>query len=831
MNNQPEQKIRGWGARDVALWLQEVGFGDCAQDFRSNRVDGNTLLSMTASQLRAYPCLSDANKRDGLKVAIARLPGSALGKVPQRSSHNETRRKHRSSRHEDSTSPPPPLPERPKPTANDEYMDGQEEDGDGYYDDSFDDTDYDDDDEGFDDDTGGGAPPQHDEKNDTIRMLQAKFHAFGLRDDNTPQQSALEQQYLDEYDDDDEGDVYDVPPEFQYSYPPQEEDYGGNEDDIYDVPPEEAQGHAPAYQPPPPEVKDTMPTTAQPISKAPMMRAPIKTDTHALPTSQSRNISATKPSSKVFEQRKMFENNTAAPKHDINSNLPSSNNKTVSGNFGKKFDSPSTIAVPEQPVKRPASPKLPVKPAFTKSDNVSPQLPPRNLAPVKGTQQPADYEEEVKLDHIPSHLRDRYERARQRKTSKSGEGDISPELRQLRAKEEEKQQKIDKKGFKPPPLPPVEASDQPETGGTSIKDRMKMFSASSTEEEPPKSPRWGGSFDRKQGGNPALSKPPVDYKAKTLPHSPKPQVKVNNAPALPSRHELPPPRMDDSSAPRLPDRNTKPSRFGAKQPAVSPSIGKRPPMPPPVSSVPIDEDNYDPPDIHQQLIEEDTYEPPMMHNNNDQEDFSEENYDPPPQIPGKFPAAPSPQVHQGSPSLPPREIRRPSEPDLPPRPSKGTKMPAPEPKVDSPGGRRNTYAPNSNKLLSNFNAPKPAPPPQTQAKPSNPLEQFPWYRGEIDRRATEAALDKEATDGCFIVRDPSKAEEKRLGFYSLSIWHAGKTRHLRIRCRSDKKYVVGESKEDEKPFDSVADLIKHHKKTPLLLKSGGSTPLTCIPRS
>ena len=49
---------------DVILCCMQVGFGDCAQDFRSNRVDGNTLLSMTASQLRAYPCLSDANKRE-----------------------------------------------------------------------------------------------------------------------------------------------------------------------------------------------------------------------------------------------------------------------------------------------------------------------------------------------------------------------------------------------------------------------------------------------------------------------------------------------------------------------------------------------------------------------------------------------------------------------------------------------------------------------------------------------------------------------------------------------------------------------------------------------
>jgi len=311
------------------------------------------------------------------------------------------------------------------------------------------------------------------------------------------------------------------------------------------------------------------------------MRAPIRADMHAS-TPQGGN---TKPSS-ISEHRKMFENNTAAPKHDTSSNLPSSSNKTAAGKFGKKFGTPSSIAAPEKPVQRPVSPKLPVKPAYMKGENASPQLPPRSQVPGKVTttaQQPVDYEEDVKLDNIPAHLRDRFEKARQRKTSKSGEGDTSPELRQLR---EEKQLKLDKKGFKPPPLPSVDSSDKPETGGTSIKDRMKMFSTSSTEEEPVKSPRWGGSL--KKAGNPALSKPSVDYKAKTLPPSPKPQVNINNAPALPSRHELPPTRMDDSSAPPLPDRNTKPSRFGAKQPSVSPTIGKRPPMPAPVPCAPID---------------------------------------------------------------------------------------------------------------------------------------------------------------------------------------------------------------------------------------------------
>ena len=308
-----------------------------------------------------------------------------------------------------------------------------------------------------------------------------------------------------------------------------------------------------------------------------MMRAPIRADTHA-PAPQGGNFSANKPSSKISEHRKMFENNSMP---DTSSDLSSSINKTAPGKFGKKFDAPSTIAVPEeQPVKRPVSPKLPVKPAFTKGDNASPQLPPR--LPGKGItnaphqQQPADYEEEVKLDNIPAHLRDRFERARQRKTSKSSEGDTSPELRQLRAKEDEKQ-KMDKKGFKPPPL---ETSDKPETGGTSIKDRMKMFSSGSIEEEPPpRSPRWGGSYvEKKQTSSPSLSKPPVDFKSKTLPQSPKPQA---SAPALPSRNELPPP--NDISAPPLPDRNTKPKGFGSKQPAPSPSFGKRPPMPAPVA--------------------------------------------------------------------------------------------------------------------------------------------------------------------------------------------------------------------------------------------------------
>ena len=34
-------------------------------------------------------------------------------------------------------------------------------------------------------------------------------------------------------------------------------------------------------------------------------------------------------------------------------------------------------------------------------------------------------------------------------------------------------------------------------------------------------------------------------------------------------------------------------------------------------------------------------------------------------------------------------------------------------------------------------------------------------------------------DGGFIVRDPSRVEDKGLGFYSLSVWHGGETLHFR----------------------------------------------------
>ena len=42
----------------------QVGFGECAKDFRASGIDGNTLLNMTVSQLQAYPCLSNANRRE-----------------------------------------------------------------------------------------------------------------------------------------------------------------------------------------------------------------------------------------------------------------------------------------------------------------------------------------------------------------------------------------------------------------------------------------------------------------------------------------------------------------------------------------------------------------------------------------------------------------------------------------------------------------------------------------------------------------------------------------------------------------------------------------------
>lgn len=84
-------------------------------------------------------------------------------------------------------------------------------------------------------------------------------------------------------------------------------------------------------------------------------------------------------------------------------------------------------------------------------------------------------------------------------------------------------------------------------------------------------------------------------------------------------------------------------------------------------------------------------------------------------------------------------------------------------------------------------------------------------------------LGRIAKDGCFLLRDAQNGEG-----YSLSLWYAGNIRHLRIRVREDKQFVVGEKKDNELAFSNIPDLVAFHKKEPLVLKSGGQTVLSIV---
>ena len=189
---------------------------------------------------------------------------------------------------------------------------------------------------------------------------------------------------------------------------------------------------------------------------------------------------------------------------------------------------------------------------------------------------------------MPAHLRDRFKKSKQqskiRKQSKSHEESLEkeppPEL-------PSQQKPLSNSPFLPSKsqgyakasnkseVPNDTTSNKPslpDTSAKSIKDRMKMFSNSTDEPTPPKSPvsqRWppSNSFEKKQPGISSLGKPPVeDTKQKMLPPKVIPESKKS-----PIRND-----KENLSVPPLPDHNTKPPRFGGSKPG---SISKCVPMP------------------------------------------------------------------------------------------------------------------------------------------------------------------------------------------------------------------------------------------------------------
>jgi hypothetical protein len=89
-------------------------------------------------------------------------------------------------------------------------------------------------------------------------------------------------------------------------------------------------------------------------------------------------------------------------------------------------------------------------------------------------------------------------------------------------------------------------------------------------------------------------------------------------------------------------------------------------------------------------------------------------------------------------------------------------------------------------------APEPPRPPKATHNIGSPTRES-WYHGGLDRKNAEMRIQRYKRDGTYIVRDNTRNP----GEYSLSLWHDGGTRHLRIRKRPDGMFVLGEEKPDE----------------------------------
>ncbi|XP_071821876.1 uncharacterized protein [Apostichopus japonicus] len=93
--------------------------------------------------------------------------------------------------------------------------------------------------------------------------------------------------------------------------------------------------------------------------------------------------------------------------------------------------------------------------------------------------------------------------------------------------------------------------------------------------------------------------------------------------------------------------------------------------------------------------------------------------------------------------------------------------------------------------------------PSTYVTPSSSLEKHSWYHGRIARNTAEYLLSS-GIDGSFLVRD----SESSPGQLSISMRYDGRVYHYRISNGMDGKVFVT----NEKCFNSVAELVRHHCK-------------------
>lgn len=92
----------------------------------------------------------------------------------------------------------------------------------------------------------------------------------------------------------------------------------------------------------------------------------------------------------------------------------------------------------------------------------------------------------------------------------------------------------------------------------------------------------------------------------------------------------------------------------------------------------------------------------------------------------------------------------------------------------------------------------------------------PWYAGSCDRKSAEEALYKTNKDGSFLIRKSSGHDSKQP--YTLVVFFNKRVYNIPVRfIEATKQYALGRKKNGEEYFGSVAEIIKNHQHSPLVL--------------
>ncbi|CAG9856107.1 unnamed protein product [Phyllotreta striolata] len=87
-----------------------------------------------------------------------------------------------------------------------------------------------------------------------------------------------------------------------------------------------------------------------------------------------------------------------------------------------------------------------------------------------------------------------------------------------------------------------------------------------------------------------------------------------------------------------------------------------------------------------------------------------------------------------------------------------------------------------------------------------------WFHGHLSGKEAEKLILDRGKNGSFLVRE----SQSKPGDFVLSVRTDDKVTHVMIRCTPDNKYDVGGGEQ----FNSLADLIEHYKRNPMVETSG-----------